>query len=124
MLLNRIVAGCMLIIVMLQSFSNIVFVTDYYINTTAYSENCINKNEPQLNCNGHCQLEKKVGEETSKDQSVPERKSELNSILISSKSFFTALPACISTCISNTYPPYQASLNNGIAISVFHPPCA
>ena len=39
MLLNRIVAGCMLPVVMLQSFSNIVFVTEYYINTAAFAEN-------------------------------------------------------------------------------------
>jgi len=29
---------------------------DYYVNTGNYLENCVNKERPELHCNGHCQL--------------------------------------------------------------------
>lgn len=124
MLLNRIVAGCMLLVVMLQSFSNIVFVTEYYINTAAFAENCINKNKPLLNCNGHCQLEKKMGEESGKTRSLPERKVNFNLEVLSAKSFFSMLPELSIKSISKEYPLFNTALTRGISSPVFHPPCS
>lgn len=51
-----------------QAFQKTLIVSDYYINTANYIANCINKAEPEMHCDGKCQLVNKL-EETKEDNS-------------------------------------------------------
>lgn len=55
----------------LQSFNSSLVVANYKLNTEFYLRNCINKNKPQLKCNGHCQMAKQLqqAEQQNKDAS-------------------------------------------------------
>lgn len=45
-------------IIFLASFQNSLFYVDYQINTEFYETYCINKQKPELDCNGKCQVKK------------------------------------------------------------------
>ena len=106
----------------IETFCSLFFVADYYINTTAYAANCINKSKPQMHCNGKCQLQKKINTEENKDKQATERKNETLNEVLSSKSFFASVetPIKIFTVqkyfITNTGSPVDKSFQ------FFHPP--
>lgn len=75
----------------MQTFSRVFLVADYITNTKVYIENCINKKKVQLQCNGKCQLGKKVEKEEKESQNNPVKKIENKFEVLSSKSFFSSL---------------------------------
>jgi hypothetical protein len=109
-----------------EAFHSIFLIADYYVNTQAYTVNCVNKNKPQMHCNGKCQLSKKIQQESKKDQDNPERKlSDKNETVLSSKSFAPSLPLVL---ISDIRADQQIFIPNTHSISccfdIFHPPQA
>ncbi|MDE3253183.1 MAG: hypothetical protein KGO92_10285 [Bacteroidota bacterium] len=87
---KRLMAACMLVSLLLQTFQVFAVVGDYYLNTSAYAKNCINKARPQMHCNGKCQMMKKIKQEEKKSARNPEKPENKNPV-ISSKSFFASL---------------------------------
>lgn len=125
---NRLYRNILVIILLvaigLQSFSKAIYIADYYVNNATYLKNCENKAKPKLQCNGKCQVKKKMQEEEKKDQENPDRKLENKSeIIISSKSFFTTQIVQPNLDIDNHNKWF---LDMGIVIdrssSIFHPP--
>lgn len=109
-----------------EAFHSIFLVADYYVNTQTYAVNCVNKNKPQMHCNGKCQLSKKIQQESKKDQDNPERKlSDKNETVLSSKSFAPSLPLVLISDISDDqqiFIPNTHSIN--CCFDIFHPPQA
>lgn len=52
-------------IIFLASFQNSLFYVDYQLNTDYYEALCINKQKPELNCNGKCQVKSQSEKENS-----------------------------------------------------------
>ena len=52
-------------IIFLASFQNSLFYVDYQLNTDYYKALCINKQKPELNCNGKCQVKSQSEKENS-----------------------------------------------------------
>jgi hypothetical protein len=108
----------------ISSFSRVFWVADYYVNTAAYSKNCENKAKPKLQCNGKCQMMKKLKQEEQKDQQVPEQKSGAKFEILSSRSFyqqpthFFTEPSVVFLSFSTIGTPIDRN------IPVFHPPGA
>lgn len=66
---KSITATVMLVAIAIQIFWNSGFLVDYYTNTEAYKELCINKDKPKLNCDGKCILAQKIAaSDQSKNQ--------------------------------------------------------
>lgn len=106
----------------LQTFSKTVFALDYFVNTTAYAKNCENKAQPQMHCNGKCQMMKMIAQEEKKDQQNPERKAEnKNELVLSSKSFYPSLR--LSGAVQKHYflPVASGSVLH-MPRALFHPP--
>jgi len=61
---------------MAQSFDKALIVADYFARTSAYAKNCENKKKPQMQCQGKCQMMKKLEQQEKDNQSYPERKIE------------------------------------------------
>lgn len=64
-------------IIFLASFQNSLFYVDYQINTEFYETYCINKQKPELDCNGKCQV-KKATEQSQNPASQIKYAFELN----------------------------------------------
>ena len=96
---------------------------DYWLNKNYVASNlCINKNKPQMHCNGKCYLAKQVAKATRQDQQSPESRKEK----FEAQPFF--LPGDISLQYKLTLYKKIISYNNtgspvkGYYCSVFHPP--
>ena len=119
-MLNRIAIVVLLLAILGQTFSKAFIVTSYYANTDAYAKNCVNKAKPSLNCNGKCQMMKKMKQEENKDKQTPERRNN-NEEVLSSKSFFIsvqAAPACILVHAAR----YTSHFPERRSTDFFHPP--
>ena len=97
---------------------------DYYTNTSKYAKNCVNKAKPKMNCNGKCQMMKKLEQEEKKDQENPERKAEnKNETLLSSKSFYATVDKTHKIVIvKQRFPQIESSYSYNCTDSIFHPP--
>jgi hypothetical protein len=42
----------------LASFQNLFFLVDYHFNQDDYESLCVNKDKPEMHCNGKCELRK------------------------------------------------------------------
>lgn len=117
---KRFVAACMLLSLLLQTFQSFAIVGDYYLNTSAYAKNCINKARPQMHCNGKCQMMKKLKQEEKKSAQSPEKTANKN-IIISSKSFFTTLTFLYTGKVI-LYSSMLPSFPVNRSYPFFHPP--
>ncbi|WP_118196540.1 hypothetical protein [Albibacterium indicum] len=68
----------LLVALFIQSFTRVLIISDYYVNTESYAINCENKALVEMHCDGQCQLMKKLEKEDQKDQSNPQRNLENN----------------------------------------------
>jgi hypothetical protein len=107
-----------------QTFGKSFVMADYYTNTPKYAKNCENKAKPKINCNGKCQMLKKLQQEEKKDQENSERKGEnKNEVILSSKSFFAIINKTYKIAIAKRQ---FLQVTNGYTYNctslIFHPP--
>ena len=120
---KQITALLFIIALLAQTFNKSFVMADYYTNTSKYAKNCENKAKPKMHCNGKCQMMKKLQQEEKKDQENPERKAEnKNEIILSSKSFYAAVPNYSIHFIKRLYPTLQSPKETDRSFEVFHPP--
>jgi hypothetical protein len=97
---------------------------DYMVNLEAYKKSCINKAKPKLNCNGKCQMLKKMKKQEG-DNGTNALAPKFNQIevVLSSKSFFPSIQVVSTTNISTFYT-YNDDFSSNYIGSIFHPPGA
>lgn len=74
-----------------------------------------------MNCNGKCQVMKKLQQEENKDKQNPDRKTDNKEEVLSSKSFFTTLH-CSILPLQTLYPLLDENKAAQMPRTVFHPP--
>jgi hypothetical protein len=83
---------------------------------------CVNKDEPELSCKGHCYLKRNLKLADEKQEALPESteksKTEIPVFLIS-EACFHSQPELLH-CPSN-FPPVKTSIA-GYQTPIFHPP--
>ena len=104
-----------------ETFYCVFVVAGYYADTGAYAANCINKNQPQMHCNGKCQLQKKMDDVDKKDKN-PERKNESGFSVLSSKSFFASIGLTDHALIKQQYFIFNSGIPIDNSFQFFHPP--
>jgi hypothetical protein len=97
-------------------------IAGYYINTPAYAINCINKNKPQMHCNGKCQLQKKMNSDETKNNPNAERKGGTGDEVLSSKTFFASVETLAMPFKHEKYFSINNTLTVDKSFSFFHPP--
>jgi hypothetical protein len=113
----------LMLLLLTQTFSKWAVVLEYQLNKNYISQKlCVNKVKPKLNCNGKCQMMKRLKEEERKDQQNQERRTENKNEVISSKSFFAVLVIVGEKAPRASFSRYNTSITRGIHSSVFHPP--
>lgn len=107
-------------------FSRYVVTAAFYINQSYIAQNlCENRDKPQLQCNGHCQLSKKLKDEQRKEQENPERKAESKSeIFYPAHAAANHIAAAFKVVDKNYILPISIGMPVDQAQSVFHPPAA
>jgi hypothetical protein len=122
-MLKQITAAVFLLAFFAGSFSKSLIVADYFVNTSSYAKDCINKARPKMHCNGKCQMMMKLKAEEKKESENTEKKINLQNEVISSKSFFTSP---ISFKEQVLYSPTAPVFNDNNTVSMprafFHPP--
>ena len=104
-----------------QTFSKPFIVLDYFANTASYAKRCVNKAKPKLQCNGKCQMMKKIQEEEKKQQSGEENKSSYKTEVLSAESYFAKIshPLVLNSVL---YPLFYVGHPTDISTDFFHPP--
>lgn len=99
---------------------------EFYLNQEFVAKNlCVNRDKPQLHCNGKCHLKKQLNEEEKRDQNNPERRAENKSEVFYDASF--AIAAFSPEYIildSNYHNPNCIGRPVDQASTIFHPPGA
>ena len=68
----------LMIALLLQSFSRVLIIGDYYLNTESYAAHCENKANPIMHCNGKCQMAKKLKQAYESEKADPNKKIVIN----------------------------------------------
>jgi len=104
-----------------QTFNGGFVTINYFTNPAAFAKNCINKAKPKMQCNGKCQIMKKLQEEEKKEQQLPERKFENKIEVFSSESFYYGLTIPVISA-KKTIPQEANNNPQDISQDFFHPP--
>ncbi|MEY4458939.1 MAG: hypothetical protein RIT38_144 [Bacteroidota bacterium] len=120
--MKNVFAFFLLLILLTQTFSRSLALADYMVNLEAYKKACINKAKPKLQCNGKCQMLKKVNQQeagTEKNTTSP----SFNhfELALSSKSFFPKIHL-VSEELKSDYYTYKSEIAHNYVRSIFHPP--
>jgi hypothetical protein len=107
-----------------QTFSKSFLVLDYQLNKDYIARVlCINRNKPEMKCEGKCYLCKKLKADAGKDRENPERRIDNGSELIS---LWTAChlenPSFI--IVSSRYPAHHQRIVSAVGNPPFIPPRA
>jgi hypothetical protein len=124
MLYKRIAALMLTLVFLAQAFSRYFIVADYYLDTAAYIAKCINKDRPQMHCNGRCQLCKKLQAQDNTDKQNPERRplDDGNQPLSVNSSFCVFTAIHIFALSKNDYQEIPPGKPVGMPRTLFHPP--
>jgi hypothetical protein len=108
---------------MAQTFSRSIAMADYMVNLEAYKKACINKAKPKLQCNGKCQMLKKVKkQEGDSEASAPVLKLNQLEVVLSSKSFFPTYLVANCYLSQNFKIHFKIDYKSNYCSSIFHPP--
>src|ERR1039458_1757492 len=80
--LKKFIAILAFVGILLQTFSQVVIVAEYYANKDYIAKNlCENRDKPQLHCEGKCCLKKKLAKE-GKDQAPSPRNQKNQRVIV------------------------------------------
>jgi hypothetical protein len=95
----------------------------YQWNRAAYLEKCVNKDKPNLHCNGQCAFMKEMAaREKSQEPQLPENFREIKDIQL-----YFETEQIFALCTGNDYqagvlPPYQCTQPDPPARGILKPP--
>ena len=120
-----IAATIFIFLLLAQIFSKWILVADYSINKQFIAEKlCENRDKPKLQCNGKCQLAKKLAAEedqnnkTSSGNSIA--KTSFSEVVMNDTFLLTALAGPVSSISFNNF--YLAAMPIPFPSSIFRPP--
>ena len=121
---KRITTIFFLLLFMAQTFHRAFIVFDFYRNQDYIAKtSCENKYRPVLQCNGKCQLAKKLQQEEKKDQSNPDRKLENKNEVFPASTGYTGF-VNNATLLVSTFTLVNTGSPIDVTIDCFHPPAA
>ena len=114
----------MIATVFLQTFSAYVIKADYMLNRAFISNSlCVNKEKPEMHCQGKCYLNKKLNQQQKQDQQAPVSKNEKFDVA----PFFVPKLFSLTGILSSIKPAFFIT-DEGLVYSspnsIFHPPSA
>lgn len=108
----------------LQSFYRSIIALDYQLNLPDYIAMCINKNKPQLHCDGQCVLMKKIREKEKEDTKKNLVIYEYSAHYVHKEQIFFTLYQPNEEIIEKTFSPYLIDYRFTYNSPIFRPPIA
>ena len=106
----------------LQSFYRSIMTVEYQLHLPAYITACINKDQPQLHCNGQCVLMKKIKEKEEKETSSNVVVYEYSALYVHNNRLALNTPQPPVETGEHPLPPYLVDYRFNHHQAVFHPP--
>lgn len=101
-----------------------LLVVEYQVNKNYIATVlCINKDRPQLKCEGKCQLTKELKAAEKHDEKLPAPIQEILEVVYFFQPVANAFTIPFSAAASKSFAQYKAGLVSSPAFAVFHPPC-
>jgi hypothetical protein len=119
--MRRLLVLILMLSIIAQSFSKGLLLLSYYTNTGIYAVNCENKSRPQLQCNGKCQLSKKIQAEERKEQQE-KRTAEPQIVYIEPQEYFQLEELIPALVFAQLFHPLSVGHIKSYAATIFHPP--
>lgn len=120
-MLKRVLCLFLIVLMANSSLTQLFYFAGYELNKEYIAaELCVNKDKPQLQCNGKCFLAKKIAE-AEKKQQANERQTQkdlLQQVMLISEFKITFF----GSIISPDYTPYKPQNPTQKHQSIFHPP--
>src|SRR5699024_9687831 len=109
-------------VVLFQTFPKSMFIIDYYLHTEDYAAYCINKDKPEMHCDGMCQVDKKLNEidHRQKEQPNQQKKGQTTVVYLPVTLLYPII--LIPETQQFGFPPSKAFFPNTHPTSIFHPP--
>ncbi len=105
-----------------ESFQTNLIELYYRLHTAAITQEfCINKNKPQMHCNGQCHLAKELKKATQPVTNNTNSNKNFKNVELFVNHSTAYISQLIST-ISITYPCLYSLLTEGFTNACFHPP--
>ncbi len=122
--LKRKIALALALVFLLQVFSSLFIYADFIINNEFIATVlCINKDKPEMQCDGKCYLKMQLGKEEEKKQSQENILKENNKVQFISEPYATGLPIEIAVAVDSEASFYYQSISSQeLAFAIFHPP--
>ncbi len=95
---------------------------EYQIHLPEYIAKCINKDRPQLHCNGQCVLMKKIEEKEEKDAKKSLVVYEYSSLYTHNSHFVLTMHPLQEEINQNHFPPYLTDYRFDYNTPIFRPP--
>lgn len=112
----------LLIAFVLQSFSQVLIMGDYLINIQDYIASCVNKDKPEMHCNGQCQMAEKMQEENNNDKNNPQTNLEISVVYFVADFYAPEISAPISYDKEKKFPVFQESATFRQPQGILRPP--
>lgn len=119
---RKIAVFILLIAIICQSFSTILVLGDYYLNTAEYAALCINKGKPGLHCNGQCQMAQKMQDENASNKNTPHTSLEIPVIYFTGKFPCSVISAPLVQCSKQAFAPLCEHPSLQHLQDIFRPP--
>jgi hypothetical protein len=108
---------------LISSAAKTVLIADYLLNYDYIAKVlCINKDKPEMHCNGKCHLAKQLQQQDEQEQQSAGKSgitlTEIPGVLVTLQTF----PLCSATHIDVAFAPLNGELT-GASSACFHPPC-
>jgi hypothetical protein len=109
--------------VLLQTFSQVVIVAQYYAQKDFIARNlCENRSKPQLHCNGKCCLRKKLAKEGREQAPSPRNQKEEQVVNLFFANNFIEIRPLLSVVTADDYFNRNDLRTFSFHHPVFHPP--
>jgi len=110
--------------IFIQTFSTYIIKADFYLNRSYIAKNlCVNRDNPQMHCNGKCYLAKRIREQENPDRQSPTSKNDRFDVA----PFFVPKPFKIEYTFSDRKSLFIIMNDGSLSTfhrSIFHPPSA
>ncbi|WP_182995324.1 hypothetical protein [Pelobium manganitolerans] len=121
-LLRSICVYILLLTLTFQSLYRCIMTADYELYVADYIAQCINKDKPQLHCNGQCVLMKKVKEAEKEQNKKNLLVYEYSALYVQEESKVLNMHCWTEELELPQFPVYRSTYAYNYYASVFHPP--
>lgn len=106
----------------MQSFYRGIMAIEYQIHLPTYLAKCINKEKPQLHCNGQCALMQKIRDREQKEEKRNLVHYEFSALYLHKDQILLPSYHVVEMNVSNPIPPFIPLIISREGSSIFRPP--